>query len=69
VYSIFKEEYKLLYYFGLKEMKGHEEYFELYNIEKDPEELNNLYERKRDVADELFNELKTKMQKADEPYI
>jgi arylsulfatase A-like enzyme len=69
VYAIFKEEYKLLYYFGLKEMKGHDEYFELYNIEKDPEELDNLYERKKGVADELFNELKTEMKKADAPYI
>jgi arylsulfatase A-like enzyme len=68
IYSIFKDNFKLIYYFGLKQMKGYDEYFELYDIENDPEELNDLYDSHRNIADELYNELKTAMKVADEPY-
>ena len=68
IYSIFKGNYKLLYYFGLRQMKGYDEYFELYDIENDPEELNNLYGSQKNIADDLFNELITVMKQADAPY-
>jgi arylsulfatase A-like enzyme len=68
IYSIFKGDYKLMYYFGLKQMKGYDSYFELYDIENDPEELNNLYDIKKSIADDLFNELITAMNQADAPY-
>jgi arylsulfatase A-like enzyme len=68
IYCIYKGNYKLMYYFGLKEMKGHDPYFELYDIVNDPEELNNLYDSKNDIAEELYNELISEMERADEPY-
>ena len=47
---------------------GYDEYFELYDIENDPEELNNLYGSQKNIADDLFNELITVMKQADAPY-
>jgi arylsulfatase A-like enzyme len=68
VYTIFMENYKLINYFGLKQMKGYDEYYELYDIENDPEELNDLYDSHRNIANELINELITAMNRADQPY-
>ena len=68
VYVIFKDKYKLIYYFGLDEIKGNDPYFELYDIKNDPEELNNLYTSKKSIAEDLLQELLTKMEVADVPY-
>jgi arylsulfatase A-like enzyme len=40
--AIRKGDYKLMYFFGYKELGGKER-IELYNIKDDPEEMNDLY--------------------------
>ena len=65
--SLIKEQYKLLYFFGYKELDG-EERVELYDLNNDPDELNNLYTTKRETSFELLNELKTKIAKVNGPY-
>jgi hypothetical protein len=52
---------------GYKELGG-EERIELYDVENDPEELNDLYSTKRETASELLNELQQKQTEADRPY-
>ena len=66
--NIYKEQYKLMYFFGHEGLPGNEPLFELYDLENDPEEMNNLYSSKKSIADELFDELITKLKTEEEPY-
>ena len=66
--AIRKGDYKLMYYFGYEELKGQER-VELYNIKNDPEELNDLYEIEKEVSLDLLNELKTKLNIVNRPYL
>jgi hypothetical protein len=63
-----KGQYKLLYFFGYEELAGGER-VELYDIENDPEEVNDLSATKRETAGELLNELKAKLAEVNEPYL
>jgi arylsulfatase A-like enzyme len=65
---IVKGKYKLTKYFGYDELPVGEPLIELYDIENDPKELNNLFLEKKSLAQELLNELETRMNEADEPY-
>ena len=56
--TLVKREYKLMYFFGYEELDGKER-IELYDIDTDPEELNDLYDAKRATADEMLHELKS----------
>jgi choline-sulfatase len=66
--ALVKNEHKLMYFFGYDEL-GEEKRIELYDVENDPEELNNLYSVKRETAKEMLHELKTKLAEVDEPYL
>jgi len=66
--TLIKGRYKLHYYFGYPEINGGE-LIKLYDIESDPEELNDLFASKNNVARELLNELKIKLTEADKPYL
>ncbi len=68
VYVIFKDNYKLIYYSGIDETKTYDPYFELYDINNDPEELNNLYSSNKPIAEDLLQELLSKREEADAPY-
>jgi arylsulfatase A-like enzyme len=60
--------YKLHYYFGYPELNG-EDLVKLYDIESDPEELENLAASQNVLAEEMLLELKTKLAEADKPYL
>jgi hypothetical protein len=62
-----KENYKLHYYYGYSQLPGGET-VKLFDIKADPEELVDLYVPKKSTADELLNELKTKLRQVNEPY-
>lgn len=64
---LIKGSYKLTYYFGYPELEGKERY-ELYNLDDDPQELNDIYDPSNATAQELVHELKQTIAKADEPY-
>jgi arylsulfatase len=64
----YKEQYKLMYFFGHEELPPGETLTELYDIENDPEELDNLYPSKKNIATELLNELLAALKQADAPY-
>ena len=67
--ALIKGQYKLMYFFGYEELGGiGSERIELYDIENDPEELNDLYTTKRETSAELLNELKAKIAEVNEPY-
>jgi len=62
-----KGQYKLMYFFGYEELGG-EERIELYDIENDPEEINDLSATKKETANEMLHELKTKLAEVDKPF-
>ena len=66
--TLVKGQYKLMYFFGYDELGG-EERIELYDLERDPEEMNDLHVSKRETSGEILNELKTKLAEVNEPYL
>jgi len=61
--------YKLMRYTENKRIPGYWLYYELYNIEEDPEELVNLYSPDNPIAKELIVKLEAKIAAADKPYL
>ena len=57
-----------MYFIGYSELGAEGERIELYDIENDPEELNDLSSSKRDTTTDLLNELKQKLAKVNQPY-
>jgi arylsulfatase A-like enzyme len=66
--TLVKGKYKLHYYAGYPETGG-KDLIWLYDIESDPEELEDLTATRRDVADAMLAELKAKLAKANQPYL
>ena len=63
-----KGDYKLMYFYGYKELNGQER-VELYNIKDDPEELNDLFDIEKEIGMELLTELKVKLEEINIPYL
>jgi len=63
-----KGKYKLTYYFGYPEIAETGPFFELYDLENDPEELNDIYSADSEIAMELQKELLEKIAEVDRPY-
>lgn len=61
-----KDQLKLIYYFGYEKLK--EPLLELYDIENDPEELDNLYQPNSITARNLLDELNTKIEESNQRY-
>lgn len=66
--ALMKGRYKLMYFFGYPELRGNER-VELYDIESDPEELNELSAAQPDLAHELLSKLKSKLSEVNQPYL
>ena len=66
--TIIKGSYKLIYLAGYEELGENSPSLELYDLENDPEELNDLHAAQPDVLADLKNELLTRMTEADRPY-
>ena len=65
--SLTRGRHKLIYYVGYPELAG-EERVELYDLESDPEELEDVSSLRRDIASDLLQAIKLGMRDADEPY-
>ncbi len=63
-----KDQYKLIDYFGYPELPEGEELVELYDIENDPEELNNLANSQKEVRVEYLGMIKTHLAEANKGY-
>jgi arylsulfatase A-like enzyme len=66
-FALRKGAYKLIYYKGFEDY-GNKDKFELYDIQNDPEELNDLYSETSPTASELRAELLAKVQAENAPY-
>jgi hypothetical protein len=61
---LIRDNYKLAYIFGFeKDLEGGE-LIELYNLEDDPEELNDLASSHPEIVSNMLSELKPKLAKA-----
>jgi arylsulfatase A-like enzyme len=66
---ILKETHKLTYYFGYEELGKENHIFELYDINEDPDEVNNLGASQPLLANQFLDELKTKLRAADDVFV
>jgi arylsulfatase A-like enzyme len=64
-----KGKYKLMNIFGYKELGQGVERVELYDIEADPEEMNDLYSQQKQIGADLLDQLKEKLKEVNQPYI
>jgi len=63
--ALIKGQFKLIKYFGYPDM---ETTFELFDLDEDPEELNNLYTSKTIVARQMREELESKIEEINVSY-
>jgi len=63
-----KGRYKLVNFFGYNELVKSGERTELYDIEADAEELDDLYPARKETGAELLGELKSKLAEVNAPY-
>lgn len=64
--AIVRGSYKLIRYFGYA---GFPDSYELYNLERDPEEMENLYSQESAVAQALQAEMQARLDQADCSYL
>jgi len=63
--AMIQGDYKLIWYIGYA---GYDDVYELYDVEKDPEELVDLSKSHSDILLSMENELKMRLTEADQPY-
>jgi arylsulfatase A-like enzyme len=63
--ALIRGTYKLIHYLGYP---GYEDEYELYDLENDSEEMENLYHSKKSVAAVLRHQLTQKMEAVNAPY-
>jgi arylsulfatase A-like enzyme len=61
--AMIKWPHKLIHYFGYEELPYN---FELYNLEEDPEELDDLYPSNSNIVSEMENELLDKLEQVNQ---
>jgi arylsulfatase A-like enzyme len=60
-----KGRYKLVHYFGYE---GYKDEYELFDLEDDPEEMENLISAERSIASTLKEEMRAKLEEVNSPY-
>jgi hypothetical protein len=63
--AMYQDDMKLIRYFGYSDAGDR---YELYNLNDDPEELNNIYESETGLASDLTAALKDKIYAENAPY-
>jgi arylsulfatase A-like enzyme len=64
-----RDHYKLMWYFGYDKLGRDKEMLELYDLDADPEEINNLHPAQTSLAAELLLDLKSNLIQADDHYV
>lgn len=67
-FTLIRGSYKMMYYVGYAELDGGD-YVELYNIDADPEEMNELSSTKPGLVNEMLHTIKAKLAEVNKPYI
>lgn len=66
--ALVQDHYKLVYYHGY-ENRGVDELTQLYDIQADPEELTDLSSSLKNISAHMLDEVKTKLEQVNRPYI
>jgi hypothetical protein len=66
--ALIKGHHKLIYCFGYPKIKR-DGIVKLFDIESDPEELNDLHSSEPGIANGLLAELRAKLDEVNEPYL
>ena len=61
--------YKLTYFFGYEELGDKVERVELYNVESDPEELQDLSQVEISIREEMLVKIKNKLITVNKPFM
>lgn len=56
-----EDHYKMIYYFGYRELRDTGPFIELYDVQNDPHEMHNLYLEHKTQADEMLERIKAKL--------
>lgn len=64
-----KGQYKLHAYFGYRKLPQGEPQYELYDLQNDPDELENLFSPSSSIAQDMLNELQKKIEEVNQPYL
>jgi arylsulfatase A-like enzyme len=67
-YALLRDGYKYTYYEGYEELPDGQPYHEMYHLETDPEELENLVDSERGIAEAMLDEITENKNQADEPF-
>ena len=66
--TLFQDRYKLIQYSGYPELPSKEPYYELFDLENDPNELENLYPSRGTLANDLKALLAHKVDEVNTPF-
>ena len=66
--AMYKGPYKLIHYMGYEEVPSPGGLYELYNLEDDPEEMENRYEIDKGVAEEMTAQLQERLAEVNRPF-
>ncbi len=64
-----QDDYKLVYYTGYEELGADTERHLLFDIQSDPEELNELSQTKKETASEMVDIVRKRLDESNEPYL
>jgi len=67
--ALIRGNLKMIYYLGYDELGEIGEMIELYDIETDPAENNNLFSQNSDLGHDMLNTIKAKLEEANSPYL
>ncbi|MFN2302741.1 MAG: hypothetical protein ACK2TV_03325 [Anaerolineales bacterium] len=66
--TVIRDGYKLIWYTGYKELKNSGDLIELYDLNNDPQELNDFSGTQTALAEELLNAIKTRLKEVNQPF-
>jgi hypothetical protein len=64
-----RREYKLMYYFGYRELESLGRYVELYNLAEDPHEIENHFHPLNHVGLEMIEIIQNKLEEVNRPFL
>ena len=65
---MYQSPYKLIHYRAFEKLPASEGLYQLFNLENDPEEMEDLYSTERGVAEAMTEQLQQRLEEANRPF-